>query len=96
MGHGEDRVWSQARQDHRAWEDQSVSRQDRTRGHGGKRRGGQREQEAAAAGVGEVYTRGSQRGRVAASAEWPSLKQFQNQPVMRGGQGAQCLLASQV
>ncbi len=81
---------SQAGQDQRAREDQSGSRQDRTRGHGGKSRGGPREQGAASA-VGGCTPEGA-RGQ-GSSTEWPSLKQlqqFQSKPASdeRVGQGA--------
>ena len=57
-------------------EDQSGSRQDRTRGHAGESRGGPREQAAAAATVHECTPDGA-RGAGQGSSQWSSLKQFQ-------------------
>lgn len=90
--------WSQAGQDHRAWEDQRGARQDRTRGHGGGSRESPRVQETAAA-VGECTPEGARGAGQSSSTQSPSLKQLAavperasqpaSQPVMRVGKGAQ-------
>lgn len=88
--------WSQTGQD------LSGARQYRTRGHGGRIRGGPKEQADAA--VIEGTPDGARGAGQGSSAEWPSLTQLQqfqseraSQPVMRGWDRAhKCLLASQV
>lgn len=74
-------------------------RADRTRGHGGKSRGGPREQEAAAA-VGECTPEGARGAGQGSSTEWSSqkqLQQFQCKPASDEWDRAhKCLLASQV
>lgn len=94
-------------------EDQNGARQDRTRGRGRTRvvpgRKGPEGMEGGAEGAQQsrsswrrVYTRGSQRGRVAAAAQSghrliSSCSSRASQPVMRGWDGAhKCLLAAQV
>lgn len=81
--------WSQAGQDHRAWEDQRGARQDRTRGHGGESRESPREQEAAAAAaVGECTPEGARCAGHSSSTQSPSLKQLQQSQIDRASKPA--------
>lgn len=80
--------WSQAGQDHRAWEDQRGARQDRTRGHGGESRESPREQEAAKAAVGECTPEGARCAGQSSSTQSPSLKQLQQSQIDRASKPA--------